>query len=88
MEPQERLKRISTLYVRFAEFAEFADSVRDFYAYPGLVLARYDLDSAEYQGFKELLLDYVEAITEDVAFRTPSPSGAARPGTSRSARVS
>ncbi|WP_374206446.1 DUF2397 family protein [Streptomyces sp. WAC04114] len=46
-------------------------SVRDFYAYLGQVLARYDLDTAEYQGFKELLLDYVEAITEDVSFRAP-----------------
>ncbi|WP_244942133.1 DUF2397 family protein [Streptomyces coelicoflavus] len=67
-DPQQALERISTLFVQFAEFAE---SVRDFYAYLGQVLARYDLDSAEYQGFKELLLDYVEAITEDVSFRAP-----------------
>ncbi|WP_280670410.1 MULTISPECIES: TIGR02677 family protein [unclassified Kitasatospora] len=67
-DPQEALERISTLFVQFAEFAE---SVRDFYAYLGQVLARYDLDGAEYQGFKELLLDYVEAITEEVAFRSP-----------------
>ncbi|MGW3511814.1 TIGR02677 family protein [Streptomyces sp. NPDC000994] len=67
-DPQQALERISTLFVQFAEFAE---SVRDFYAYLGQVLARYDLDSVEYQGFKELLLDYVEAITEDVSFRAP-----------------
>lgn len=67
-DPQQALERISTLFVQFAEFAE---SVRDFYAYLGQVLARYDLDSAEYHGFKELLLDYVEAITEDVSFRAP-----------------
>ncbi|MGW5635314.1 TIGR02677 family protein [Streptomyces sp. NPDC003832] len=67
-DPQQALERISTL---FAQFAEFAESVRDFYAYLGQVLARYDLDGAEYQGFKELLLDYVEAITEDVSFRAP-----------------
>ncbi|MEU7488134.1 TIGR02677 family protein [Streptomyces sp. NPDC042319] len=66
--PQDALERISTLFV---QFTEFADSVRDFYAYLGQVLARYDLDGAEYQGFKELLLDYVQAITEDVAFRAP-----------------
>ncbi|WP_033281910.1 TIGR02677 family protein [Streptomyces sp. NRRL F-525] len=66
--PQQALERISTLFVQFAEFAE---SVRDFYAYLGQVLARYDLDGSEYQGFKELLLDYVEAITEDVSFRAP-----------------
>ncbi len=67
-DPQAALERISTLFVQFAEFAE---SVRDFYAYLGQVLARYDLDGAEYQGFKELLLDYVEAITEDISFRAP-----------------
>ncbi|MFJ8438826.1 TIGR02677 family protein [Kitasatospora griseola] len=67
-DPQEALEKVSTLFV---QFAEFADSVRDFYAYLGQVLARYDLDGAEYQGFKELLLDYVEAITEEVAFRSP-----------------
>ncbi|WP_326611120.1 TIGR02677 family protein [Streptomyces scopuliridis] len=68
VESQDALERISTIFV---QFTEFADSVRDFYAYLGQVLARYDLDSAEYQGFKELLLDYVEAITEDVSFRAP-----------------
>ncbi|MFF1379386.1 TIGR02677 family protein [Streptomyces sp. NPDC058308] len=73
VEPQDGLERISTLFV---QFTEFADSIRDFYAYLGQVLSRYDLDSAEYQGFKELLLDYVEAITEDVAFRAPRISGA------------
>ncbi|WP_051113682.1 TIGR02677 family protein [Streptomyces davaonensis] len=67
-DPQQALEKISTL---FAQFSEFAESVRDFYAYLGQVLARYDLDGAEYQGFKELLLDYVEAITEDVSFRAP-----------------
>ncbi|MEV5526828.1 TIGR02677 family protein [Streptomyces prunicolor] len=67
-DPRQALERISTLFVQFAEFAE---SVRDFYAYLGQVLARYDLDGAEYQGFKELLLDYVEAITEEVSFRAP-----------------
>lgn len=73
IEPQSGLERTSTLFV---QFTEFADSVRDFYAYLGQVLSRYDLDSAEYQGFKELLLDYVEAITQDVAFRAPRISAA------------
>ncbi|MGW2909201.1 TIGR02677 family protein [Streptomyces asoensis] len=73
VEPQDGLERISTLFV---QFTEFADSIRDFYAYLGQVLSRYDLNSAEYQGFKELLLDYVEAITEDVAFRAPRISAA------------
>jgi uncharacterized protein (TIGR02677 family) len=65
---QEALERISTL---FAQFAQFADSVRDFYAYLGQVIFRYDLDSGEFAGFKDLLLDYAETITEDVARFAP-----------------
>lgn len=55
----------------FAQFWEFRDSVRDFYAYLGQVLARYDLDAREYAGFKNLLLDYVESITEEVVLLAP-----------------
>jgi len=68
VEPGESLERISTL---FAQFGQFADSVRDFYAFLGQVIFRYDLDSAEFAGFKELLLDYAETITDDVAFFAP-----------------
>src|SRR5260370_10398057 len=67
-EPHESLERISTL---FAQFGQFADSVRDFYAYLGQVIFRYDLDSAEFTGFKDLLLDYAETITDDVAHFAP-----------------
>lgn len=55
----------------FAQFWQFRDSVRDFYAYLGQVLARYDLDGREYTGFKNLLLDYVESITEEVVLLSP-----------------
>ncbi|PMR62652.1 TIGR02677 family protein [Verrucosispora sp. ts21] len=55
----------------FAQFWAFRDSVRDFYAFLGQVLARYDLDSAEYRGFKDLLLDYVESITEEIVLLAP-----------------
>jgi len=68
IEPHESLERISTL---FAQFGQFADSVRDFYAYLGQVIFRYDLDSAEFTGFKDLLLDYAETITDDVAHFAP-----------------
>ncbi|HEY0539407.1 MAG TPA: TIGR02677 family protein [Actinoallomurus sp.] len=68
VEPHEALDRISTL---FAQFGQFADSVRDFYAYLGQVIFRYDLDTAEFTGFKELLLDYAETITEDVVVFSP-----------------
>ena len=68
IDPADCLERISTL---FAQFGQFADSVRDFYAFLGQVIFRYDLDSAEFAGFKELLLDYAETITDDVAFFAP-----------------
>jgi uncharacterized protein (TIGR02677 family) len=68
VDPGESLERISTLFV---QFGQFADSVRDFYAFLGQVIFRYDLDSDEFSGFKELLLDYAETITEDVAFFAP-----------------
>jgi uncharacterized protein (TIGR02677 family) len=68
IEPGEALERISTL---FAQFGQFADSVRDFYAFLGQVIFRYDLDAAEFAGFKELLLDYAETITDDVAHFAP-----------------
>lgn len=67
-EPQRALEQISSL---FAQFGHFADSVRDFYAYLGQVIFRYDLDSVEFTGFKELLLDYAETITDDVAHFAP-----------------
>lgn len=67
-EPQEALERVSTV---FAHFDVFAGSVRDFYAYLGQVIFRYDLDGAEFAGFKELLLDYAETITDDVAHFAP-----------------
>ncbi|KHD76794.1 TIGR02677 family protein [Actinoplanes utahensis] len=60
-----------TVATVFAQFWVFRDSVRDFYAFLGQVLARYDLDSAEYTGFKELLLDYVESITEEIVLLAP-----------------
>lgn len=68
VDPGESLERISTLFV---QFGQFADSVRDFYAFLGQVIFRYDLDLDEFSGFKELLLDYAETITEDVAFFAP-----------------
>ncbi|MEV5748319.1 TIGR02677 family protein [Actinoallomurus sp. NPDC052308] len=68
IDPREALDRVSTL---FAQFGQFADSVRDFYAYLGQVIFRYDLDGAEFTGFKELLLDYAETITDEVALFAP-----------------
>ncbi|WP_082127161.1 DUF2397 domain-containing protein [Allosalinactinospora lopnorensis] len=50
----------------FLQHDEFAAAVRDFYAYLGSVIARYDLAPAETSGFKHMLLEYVELIAQDV----------------------
>lgn len=55
----------------FSSQRMFADSVRDFYAYLGSVLTRYDLAGEEYSTFKGLLLEYVELLSSDVARHTP-----------------
>jgi uncharacterized protein (TIGR02677 family) len=60
-----------TVATIFAQFWTFRDSVRDFYAHLGQVLARYDLDGAEYAGFKDLLLDYIDSITEEIVLLAP-----------------
>ncbi|MGI5118244.1 DUF2397 domain-containing protein [Marinactinospora thermotolerans] len=61
---RERLaQQVTTL---FLQHDEFAAAVRDFYAYLGSVIARYDLDPAETSGFKHMLLEYVELIVKDV----------------------
>ncbi|WP_461000649.1 DUF2397 domain-containing protein [Streptomonospora sediminis] len=61
---RERLaQQVTTL---FLQHDEFAAAVRDFYAYLGSVIARYDLAPAEMAGFKHMLLEYVELIAQDV----------------------
>jgi uncharacterized protein (TIGR02677 family) len=60
-----------TVTTLFLQFEDFANSIRDFYAYVGQVLSRYDLDGAEYAGFKNLLLDYIESLLDEVASYTP-----------------
>ncbi|MQA94769.1 MAG: DUF2397 family protein [Streptosporangiales bacterium] len=59
----------------FLQHAEFASAVRDFYAYLGGVIARYDLGPAEMTGFKDMLLEYVDLIASDV-LRYSSPVAA------------
>ncbi|GAA3985918.1 hypothetical protein GCM10022630_33050 [Thermobifida alba] len=65
---QDALGRVSTI---FAQFERFVESVREFYAYLGHVLNRFDLGDTEFRVFKDVLLDYAETITEDVARQTP-----------------
>ncbi|MFC4561637.1 DUF2397 domain-containing protein [Nocardiopsis mangrovi] len=60
---EQLAQQVTTL---FLQHDEFAAAVRDFYAYLGSVIARYDLAPAEMAGFKHMLLEYVELIAEDV----------------------
>ena len=60
----------------FLQHAEFTGAVRDFYAYLGSVIARYDLAPAELAGFKNMLLKYVDLIVDDV-LRHAAPIAAA-----------
>lgn len=61
---RERLsQQVTTL---FLQHGEFAAAVRDFYAYLGSVIARYDLSPEEMAGFKHMLLEYVDLIARDV----------------------
>lgn len=50
----------------FVSFASFASQIRDFYASIGNVLARFDLSAGEYNGFKQVLLDYLDIVNEDI----------------------
>lgn len=69
IEPAEAAERVSTL---FLQFGDFAASISDFYAYVGAVVSRFDLDSDEFNGFKGLLLDYLETVVGEVALHTPA----------------
>ncbi|MFW5417162.1 DUF2397 domain-containing protein [Nocardiopsis sp. CNT-189] len=61
---RERLaQQVTTV---FLQHGEFAAAVRDFYAYLGSVIARYDLGPEETSGFKHMLLEYVDLIAQDV----------------------
>ncbi|WP_285757033.1 DUF2397 domain-containing protein [Nocardiopsis ansamitocini] len=60
---EDLARHVTTL---FLQHDEFAAAVRDFYAYLGSVIARYDLAPAEMSGFKHMLLEYVELIAKDV----------------------
>ncbi|PRX99948.1 TIGR02677 family protein [Allonocardiopsis opalescens] len=66
--PHDALRRTAAV---FTAFDAFADSARGFYAYLGHVLFRPDLGAPGHSALRNLLLDYVEAITEDVAHHAP-----------------
>jgi uncharacterized protein (TIGR02677 family) len=62
-------ERVTTL---FLQHAELAATVRDFYAYLGQVLTRHHLAPEEISGFRNLLVEYIQLVVEDVLRHTPT----------------
>ena len=67
-DPDVVARQVATL---FAQFERLVESTRDFYTYLAQVLARYDLDRAEFQAFKAVLLDYLRRFVDEVALHMP-----------------
>lgn len=65
----EVAEKVSTL---FLQFGDFAASINDFYAYVFSVVSRFDLNDDEFNGFKGLLLDYLETVVGEVTLYTPA----------------
>src|SRR5260370_734704 len=65
-------EQVTTL---FLQHAELAVTVRDFYAYLGHVLTRNHLAPDEIAGFRDLLVDYIQLVVEDVLRHTPTIAG-------------
>lgn len=66
----ERLaEQVTTL---FLQHGELAATVRDFYAYLGQVVTRYHLVAEEISGFRNLLVEYIQMVVEDVLRYTPA----------------
>ena len=60
----------------FLQHGELAATVRDFYAYLGQVLTRHHLAPDEIAGFRDLLVEYIQAVVEDVLRYTPAIAAA------------
>ncbi|QGK69357.1 DUF2397 family protein [Allosaccharopolyspora coralli] len=56
----------------FLQHSELAATVRDFYAYLGQVVTRHHLAPDEISGFRNLLVEYIQMVVEDVLRYTPA----------------
>ncbi|MCI2420819.1 TIGR02677 family protein [Saccharopolyspora sp. K220] len=59
----------------FLQHAELAATVRDFYAYLGQVVTRHQLAPEEISGFRNLLVEYIQMVVEDVLRHTETIAG-------------
>lgn len=70
---KERLaEQVTTV---FLQHAELAATVRDFYAYLGQVVTRHHLAPEEISGFRNLLVEYIQMVVEDVLRHTEAIAG-------------
>lgn len=70
---RERLaEQVTTV---FLQHAELAATVRDFYAYLGQVVTRHQLAPDEISGFRNLLVEYIQMVVEDVLRHTATIAG-------------
>nr|WP_228046473.1 TIGR02677 family protein [Saccharopolyspora sp. HNM0983] len=60
----------------FLQHAELAATVRDFYAYLGQVVTRHQLAPDEISGFRNLLVEYIQMVVEDVLRHTEAIAAA------------
>lgn len=60
----------------FLQHAELAATVRDFYAYLGQVVTRHQLAPDEISGFRNLLVEYIQMVVEDVLRHTETIAAA------------
>lgn len=67
---REQLSEVVTTL--FLQQGHLSDTVRDFYAYVGQVVARHDLDRDEIAGLRSLLVEYIQLVVEDVLRQTPA----------------
>lgn len=63
----ELSEQVTTL---FLQHDELANTVRDFYAYVGQVVARHDLNPQEIAGLRGLLVEYIQRVVDDVLRHT------------------
>jgi uncharacterized protein (TIGR02677 family) len=71
---KERLaEQVTTV---FLQHAELAATVRDFYAYLGHMVTRHHLAPEEIAGFRNLLVEYIQMVVEDVLRHTETIAGA------------
>ncbi|MCP3801148.1 DUF2397 domain-containing protein [Allokutzneria sp. A3M-2-11 16] len=66
---EELAEQVTTL---FLQHSELAVTVRDFYAYLGQVVTRHNLEPDEISGFRNLLVEYIQMVVEDVLRHTPT----------------